>query len=425
MVIELYPHQVKALELAKPFKKVLFSLDLGLGKTFCCTEKMKTIPFKYALIVVPKSLVNQWCKHIETHYPQWNCIDFTAKKRKPIDKTRPNVVIVNYDLVFRRPELQNFYKYDKNWVLILDECVQISNDKAKRTKTIMKMKTDNLIMLSGSISKGKAENLYTLAKMLGANITKKKFYDDYIIQREMQIYGQRFPIRIITGYKNQEQLRENMVRQGTIFMRASDVVSLPTQTFIKKDISSSKEYKLFKKRRIVTLDDGTELVGDCVLSRILHERELCGAYSKEKLQALRDLLSSTDDRVLIFYNFWNEYEQIEKIVKDLGKHISCVNGKEHNMENFEKYDDCVLLINYASGSSGLNCQQANKTIYFSPPFSVEFWLQSAKRTNRLGQKRPCYYWLLIVKDSIEEHIYETLEKGKDYVEFLYRSKYGE
>ena len=180
MEMNLYPHQKQALEMAKPFKKVLLSLDLGLGKTFVCTEKMKTIPFKYALVVVPKSLVNQWCKHIEMYYPQWNCIDFTAKKRKSIDKTRPNVVIVNYDLVFRRPELQNFYKYDKDWVLILDECVAISNPSAKRTKVIMRMRCDNLIMLSGSVSKGHAENLYTLTKMLGWNIDKKIFWDNFI-----------------------------------------------------------------------------------------------------------------------------------------------------------------------------------------------------------------------------------------------------
>ena len=92
---------------------------------------MKTIPFKYALVVVPKSLVNQWCKHIDIHYPQWNWIDFTAKKRKPIDKNRPNVVVVNYDLIFRRPELQNLYKFDKNWVLVLDEVVALSNPSAK------------------------------------------------------------------------------------------------------------------------------------------------------------------------------------------------------------------------------------------------------------------------------------------------------
>lgn len=419
MVIKLYSHQEKALELAKPFKKVLFSLDLGLGKTFCCTEKMKTIPFKYALVVVPKSLVNQWCKHIDTHYPQWNWIDFTAKKRKPIDKNRPNVVVVNYDLIFRRPELQNLYHYDKNWVLVLDEAVAISNPSAKRTKTIMKMKCDNLIMLSGSVSKGHAENLYTLTKMLGWAIDKKTFWDNFIITKEWQNPSMRFPIKLIVGYKNQDGLKQKMRELGTIFMKAEDTLQLPEQTFIDFGVNISKEYKNFKKSRIIVLENGKELVGDCSLSMLLCERLLCGAYSKDKINAFRDLLESTDKRIIVFYNFWEEYDRLVEVVKDLNRPLSEVNGRTRDLENYENCDDSVTLVNYAAGSSGLNLQKANIMIYFTPPLSVEFATQSAKRIHRIGTTKPCVYYRMICENSVEEKIYESLKKGKDFIDYLY------
>ena len=419
MAIKLYPHQEKALELAKPFKKVLFSLDLGLGKTFCCTEKMKTIPFKYALVVVPKSLVNQWCKHIDTHYPQWNWIDFTAKKRKSIDKNRPNVVVVNYDLIFRRPELQNLYKFDKNWVLVLDEAVAISNSSAKRTKTIMKMKCDNLIMLSGSVSKGHAENLYTLTKMLGWAIDKKTFWDNFIITKEFQKQGMRFPIKLIVGYKNQDGLKQKMRELGTIFMKTEDVLQLPEQTFIDFGVNISKEYKSFKKSRIITLENGKELVGDCSLTKLLGERLLCGAYNQDKINAFRELLESTDNRVIVFYNFWEEYDKLVEVVNELKRPLSEVNGRTRNLENYENCDDSVTLVNYAAGSSGLNLQKANIMIYFTPPLSVEFATQSAKRIHRIGQLNNCRYYRMICENSVEEKIYESLKKGKDFIDYLY------
>lgn len=419
-MIKLYPHQEKSLELAKPFKKVLFSLDLGLGKTFCATEKLKTIPFKYALVVVPKSLVNQWCKHMDKYYPQWNWIDFTAKKRKPIDKERPNVVVVNYDLIFRRPELQNLYKYDKNWVLVLDEAVAISNPSAKRTKTIMKMKCDNLLMLSGSVSKGHAENLYTLVKMLGWDITKKEFWDRYIITKEWQNSAMRFPIKLIVGYKNQDELKQKMREMGTIFMKAEDTLQLPEQTFIDFGVNISKEYKVFKKDRIIALENGKELVGDCSLSKLLCERLLCGAYSKDKINAFRDLLESTDKRVIVFYNFWEEYDRLVEVVKDLNRPLSAVNGKERDLDNYENCDDSVTLVNFFAGSSGLNLQKANIMVYFTPPLSAEHYVQSAKRIHRIGQEHNCRYYRMICENSVEEKIYASLKKGKDFIDYLYQ-----
>lgn len=381
---------------------------------------MKTIPFKYALVVVPKSLINQWCKHIETYYPQWNCIDFTAKKRKDIDKTRPNVVIVNYDLVFRRPELQNFYKYDKNWVLVLDEAVAISNPTAKRTKAIMRMKCDNLLMLSGSVSKGHAENLYTLAKMLGSSITKKEFWDRYIIVADFQRPNMRFPIKIIKGYKRQDELRQRMRELGTIFMKTEGILSLPEQTFVNLDINTSKEYKRFLKDRIITLENGKELIGDCSLSKLLCERLLCGAYSKDKINAFRELLGSTDKRVIVFYNFWEEYDKLVEVVNELKKPLSEVNGRTRDLENYENYEDSVTLANFFAGSSGLNLQKANIMVYFTPPLSAEHYVQSIKRIHRIGTTKPCVYYRMICENSVEEKIYESLKKGKDFIDYLYQ-----
>jgi len=40
---------------------------------------------------------------------------------------------------------------------------------------------------------------------------------------------------------------------------------------------------------------------------------LCGHYNKEKLDALKDLFDSTEDRLIVFYNF---DEELDAILKD-------------------------------------------------------------------------------------------------------------
>lgn len=411
--MELYEHQKQVLEQIKGKKRVLLALEMGLGKSLCASEHLKTLDYKYCLIVCPKSLIPMWQEHYQKFYGQ-AINDFTKTK-----KIVEGINIVNYDLVFRRKELLSIPKV----TLVLDEVNAIVNDRAKRTKAIRSMDIDNLIMLSGSIGRGRYENLFVLAKLLGALCTKKQFYDRYIVQRELKIQGQPFPLKIVCGYKNIEELKSNMRKRNTIFLKTEQVIRLPEQTFIQNSINPSKEYKRFKKDHLLTLElengEIKELVGDCSLSRMLYERQLCGVYNKEKLTALKDLLDSTDSRVILFYNFWEEFYAIEKIVKELDRPISVCNGKEHNMDNYDKYDNSVTLLQYASGSSGINAQKANIMIYFTPTVSCDCFMQSKKRIHRINQTKPCFYYQLVVKNSIEEKIYEALARGEDFNDRLF------
>ena len=75
---------------------------------------------------------------------------------------------------------------------------------------------------------------------------------------------------------------------------------------------------------------------------------------------------------------------------------------------------------YQAGAKGLNLQKANKIIYFTPTDKCEDWMQSKKRIHRIGQNRICFYYQLICKNSIEERIYEALEKGVDYTDYLFQ-----
>ena len=71
----------------------------------------------------------------------------------------------------------------------------------------------------------------------------------------------------------------------------------------------------------------------------------------------------------------------------------------------------------------MNLQKANKIVYFSLPLSVENYMQSKKRINRIGQTKPCFYYHLITKNSIDEKILKALERGVDFTNELFREEY--
>ena len=162
-----------------------------------------------------------------------------------------------------------------------------------------------------------------------------------------------------------------------------------------------------------------EFVGDTTLTKMLYERQLCGSYNPNKLDAFRDIVESTDDRLIVFYNFNDERQRLTEISEEAGRPVSVVAGDLKDLSAYETNENSVTLIQYQAGAMGLNLQKASKIVYFTPPLSSELFEQSKKRTHRIGQSRTCFYYYLKCKNSIEERIYSTLRLRRDYTEYLF------
>lgn len=365
------------------------------------------------MVICQKSKIDDWIEHFKTHY-LYTVLDLT--KPSEMDILRLGVFntivgIINYDLIFRRPELLKM----KFGTIMLDESSMIQNETAKRTKAIMKLKSDNVILLSGTPTGGKYEKLYSQLKLLGWNISKSQYWTEFVETRLIDMGG--FKIPVVTGYKNIGRLKRKMRQYGCNFLKTDEVFNLPPQTFTDIKVNASKEYKQFCKTSIINVN-GREMVGDTTLTNMLYQRQLCGAYSADKLKAFEDLLQSTEDRLIVFYNFNDELKALENII-GLKRPVSIVNGAEKDLDAYDNRADSVTLIQYQAGSMGLNLQKANKIIYFSPPLSSELYEQSKKRIHRIGQEKPCFYYRLICKNSIEVKIYDVLGKRQDFTEKLF------
>ena len=411
-MVTLFKHQEEALKETEHRNRVAYYHGMGSGKTYTGGEKMVRLGATYNLMICQKSKVKDWVEHFKNHYPDMKVIDYT----KPKATIQPGIIVVNYDLVWRRMELSTL----RDFTLMLDESSLIQNENSKRSRFILRrLRPDNVILLSGTPVSGKYEKLWSQCQLLGWNISKREFYNRYIIEQEINIKTSQFPIKIVVGYKNVEELKSMLRIYGAHFLKTEDVVSLPEQTFVKIDVSSTPKYRKFRKERVVEVGERT-LVGDTTLTKMLYERILCGQYCKEKLDAFSDLLDSTDDRLIVFYNFNEELYAMKRVVGN-SRPISEINGSVKDLTAYENDSNSITFIQYGSGAHGLNLQKADKTIYFTLPLSSEFFEQSKCRTHRIGQVKPCFYYTLICANSIEEKILKTLEMRKDYTEALFNS----
>lgn len=364
-------------------------------------------------MICQKSKVDDWVQHFREHYTI-GVFDLTSKKQYEefFGTVGVFVGVINYDLIYRRPELLKLHIN----TLMLDESSIIQNRTSKRSKAILSIDCDNVILLSGTPCSGAYERLWSQIKLLGWNISEDLFYKQYVDFYWDDSNG--FPLRVIKGYKNVDRLKAKLREHGCHFLKTEEVFDLPDQIHNTIRIDSTSHYKKFKKDRIVTVDDIT-LIGDTTLTKMLYERQLCGSYNPHKLKAFRDLVESTNDRLIVFYSFNDELHQLDEIAHENGRSVSFVNGHVKNLTAYENDDHSITFIQYQSGSMGLNLQKANKIIYFTPPLSSELFEQSKKRTHRIGQSQTCFYYYLTCKNSVEERIYDTLAMRRDFTDKLF------
>ena len=422
--MKLYPHQAKALEETDGQNRVAYYHDMGLGKTFTGSEKMISLGGRVNIVICQKSKINDWVEHFRENYCTSWVFNLTNKKEMgkftwwsnatpdSIAGSQTIIGVINYDLIFRRPELMKLH-FDS---VMLDESSIIQNRTSKRSKAILNLKTENVILLSGTPTGGKYERLWSQLHLLGWNISEELFYKQYVDFHYEDNEG--FPIRIIDGYKNVDRLKMKLREHGANFLKTEEVFDLPDQIHQTITVKSSPAYRTFKKKRIVVIDD-VELVGDTILTKMLYERQLCGSYNSDKLNAFRDIVESTEDKLIVFYNFNDERKKISDLCEEVGRPLSVVAGDLKDLSAYEEHENSITLIQYQAGAMGLNLQKANKIVYFTPPLSSELFEQSKKRTHRIGQNRSCFYYYLTVKDSFEEKIYKTLSERRDYTDKLF------
>lgn len=429
--MQLYSHQRQVLEQTEQFNRVGYFLDMGLGKTFVGSEKMWELNTAVNLLICQKTKIDDWVQHLKENYLDFKVYDLTRKTQsimfrqlvdnKGIASNESVIGVINYDLVFRR----SYIAHISDFTLMLDESQNIQNEKAKRSKFVLSLLPESVILLSGTPTSGKYEKLWSQCKLLGWNISREAYWNTYIETEWVEDPASGFKRQVVTGYKNVERLKRKLAQHGAVFMKTEEAFDLPEQQEIVVSVPVSKEYKRFMKNSYLQLDDVTELVGDTVLTKFLYARQLCGQYSPNKVETVSDLIASTEQRMIIFYNFNAELEILKQLAAEQERPFSEVNGSKRDLTAYEEHSNSLTFVQYQAGATGLNLQKAHITVYFTLPFgkgSCAIWEQSKKRTHRIGQGQKCLYYYPLCKSSIEENNLINLRLGREYDEKLFEKE---
>lgn len=417
---QLFDYQKQIVDSQQNDSSALF-MDMGTGKTVTSLALFKKSKQPKILILCILSKLEDWKEDLKSECDIDSIIlNKGTKKNDEIILTNPNALIINYESAWRSKELLKWT--DKNTYIIVDESHKIKSNKSKIGKFCqkLKVKTKTKCILTGTPqSKGYIDYYNQLSFVDILNIPFKVFSDTYC-EYELQQYS-GFPFKQLTGYKNTYLLDKIIKDNCVFFKRDINNNQIPTEIDIK--LHKPKVYKSFKFVRIYH-----DYAADNVSKLFVSLRKCCSGFidiydvDTQKIDWLKDFIEDLNQRVVIFYNFNKERDNICKLLNDLHIPHSEYNGRSKDLSAFKNNQNGVVLCQYMSASLGINdLVLSNICVMYSPSLNYTDYIQSKKRIDRIGQTKKPIFYNLYCEGTVEEKILKTIKKGEDFDLKLFES----
>lgn len=133
-----------------------------------------------------------------------------------------------------------------------------------------------------------------------------------------------------------------------------------------------------------------------------------------RIDAVKELIEE-HPRSIIFYNYDYELDVLREVAEDLNVVSAEWNGQKH--EDVPTCERWVYLVQYNAGSEGWNCVTTDTTIFYSQTYSYRMSVQAAGRIDRLNTKyKDLYFYHLRSMAPIDIAISRSLNNKRNFNE---------
>ena len=448
-----FEHQRKAFYMSRDKKSFALLMEQGTGKTKVIIDNASYLYGKgeiTALVVIaPNGVHRNWLKEIDIHMPDWCPRDSfyyssgMTKKRieeyESVFSTENKLKIFTFNVeAFTSPKAIYYMQkilVSNKVMLVVDESSRIKRPGAKRTKIITKFgkQVDYKRIMTGTpVTKG-PEDVYSQFKFLDPQILG---YDSFYSFRARYCIMGGFENRQIVSYQNIEELTRNI--EGHSFrVLKKDCLDLPEKIYqryyVEMTPKQKKLYDTMKKSFVAELE-GEMIEAPEAITRLLRLQQiLCGWFPSEqggqqiddknpRIEALKEILSDIDSKVIIWARFKADLRAIEKALGDLAVSYHgdvSSDSRELAVTRFQNDPKVKYFIGQPqSGGIGLTLTAADYAIYYSNSFDLEQRMQSEDRCHRIGTKNNVTYIDIETRKSVDSKIIKALREKKNLADVI-------
>lgn len=405
-------------------------LDMGLGKTVSTLTAIDILKNDYleidkVLVIAPKSVaLNTWsgetAKWDHLRKLRISVAMGTAAQRSKAIERDADIYVTNRDNV---KWIVDYFKKEP-WpfdTVVLDESSSFKNPSSQRFKALRKIRPQlrRVIELTGTPSPNGLMDLWPQIWLLDMGER---------LGRTLGSYRSEF---FTAGRRNGAVVYDWIARPGarqriskrladiSMSMQASDYLDMPDVIdgglTLALPPDEMRDYLAFQREQLMQLDNtDIEAVTAAALTNKLLQYTGGALYddqhnwhevSTAKLEALQDIVDSTDESVLIYYQYQSEKDRILKMLPD----AVTFTGEPELLESWNAGKIRLMLAHPASVAYGLNMQAGGHIIvWYTPTWNLELYMQANARLHRQGQTKPVVIYHLIAAGTIDERVMQAL-----------------
>lgn len=396
--------------------------------TLCSIAYVEMMGFNRVFVITPNSLKFNYYDEVmkfakegtKAHIINYKDNKYTLKESK--------YIIVNYDYFNSSNKdrvLKKFEDLDLGFMecVICDESHMLKNTAANTYKNFKKIFKDVpcKVFLSGTPAPNRAKELYTVFNQIAKLDfpTKKFFYETYcgMIQDKNARGGWKY----VEGMAKLEELFHKSAPY-TYRKRKADVLKdLPDKIYNRILIEMTPEqqatYDKIEEGVANEIFGDTEMSAVNILTIMLRLRQYTSLLKIEPaLELVKRLLDEGEKSVVV-----DMFKPpLMKLREKLGDVAVLHTGDQDSVERNDMKNDFqnpngkaqVFLASIQTTKYGLTLTAASKMFMLALPFSVGEYDQVADRLHRIGQKDTVFIYPLIVKGSIDEHVFNIIENKR-------------
>ena len=402
--------------------------DTGTGKTVIGLEVADH--YKKTLVICPLSVIETaWIDDCHKFYPSKkivNCWSNSRKGRIDALNSDADIYVMNYESykILRYQIVKAGFD-----CMIVDESSCMKNMGSQITSMILEMiyVIPHRFVLSGCPTPNRFDEIFPQMKFVNNEI----FGNNY--QGFLARYSHQDMVNPHVWYQTEEDKERYNLRlqEQSVFLKKEDCVDLPDKTF------EVKKFDLSKQQRQIY----DELMNDIrshinewskfeFNAKLIKLREISSGFllTKEakiatflgnKTTILSEILENIGNRqVIVWCQFQYEIESLAEQFGGAGL-TSKTKNRDDVIRDFRDGKIQYLFTHPKLLGKGLTFVNCTYNVYYSLSYSYEEFKQSQDRIHRIGQTSKCTYIILQAKDTIDEKIYDCLQRKKNAVDELY------
>ncbi len=442
--MEFIPHKYQKMAIQKVIDtpRVGLFLDMGLGKTVITLTAINELMYwdfeiEKVLVIAPLRVAEDtWSRECQKwehlkHIKIVKVLGKESQREKAICKKGDIYIINRENIVWL---VQYLKQIGKKWffdMTVIDELSSFKSPKSQRFKALKKyiMLSKRVVGLTGTPAPNGFMDLWSQLYLIDGGERLGKTLTYYREKYFMPNQRNATTIFNYTVKKGAENAIKQQISDICMSMQANDWLDLPQRMDLLQTVQFSelerKRYEKFEKdsylqflNEEITANSAAALTNKLLQycnGAVYTEKDVFIETNRKKLEKLEEIVDTANGQpILCFYNFRFDCDSIIKKFPFAVK----LEG-ENDIKNWNDGNIPLLLVHPKSAGHGLNLQQGgNIIVWFGLNWSLELYQQANARLHRQGQQKTVIIHHLIVENSIEQRVFQSLQKKENVQEGL-------